>query len=62
MAFEKNEIIKFLIDYKFFTIPALCVFTAFILIITWYQVRQGWRFYFSKRRLIEFLYGKYFEL
>ena len=61
MAFQKNEIINFLIDYQFIVIPALGGFAAFIAIITWYQVRQGWRFYSSKRRLIEQLQGEYFE-
>ena len=62
MAFQINEIINFLIYYQFIVIPVLGGFTAFIVILTWYQVRQGWRFYFSKRRLIKKLQGKYFEL
>ena len=61
MAFQINEIINFLIDYLVIVIPVLSGFTAFLGILTWYKVRQGWRFYSSKRRLIEQLQGKYFE-
>jgi len=62
MAFQIYEIINFLIDYQSIVIPILGGITTFLGILTWYQVRQGWRFYFSKRRLIKQLRGKYFEL
>ena len=62
MAFQINEIINFLIDSQCIVIPVLGGFAALLGILTWYQVRQGWRFYFSKRRLIKQLHGKYFEL
>jgi len=61
MAFQINEIINFLMDYLVIVIPVLGGFTAFLGILTWYKVRQGWRFYSSKRRLIEQLQGEYFE-
>ena len=62
MAFRIYEIINFFIYYQFIVIPLLGGFTAFLVILTWHQVRQGLRFYFSKRRLIKQLQGKRFEL
>ena len=47
-----NQIIIFLTENHFVIIPLLAVFSAALALLAWKQIKQGWRFYFSKRRLI----------
>ena len=47
-----NQIIIFLTENHLVIIPLLAVFSAALALFTWNQIKQGWRFYFSKRRLI----------
>jgi len=47
-----NQIIIFLTENHLVIIPLLTVFSAAFALLTWKQIKQGWRFYFSKRRLI----------
>ncbi len=48
----------FLTEYHFVIIPLLTVFSAALALLAWKQLKQGWRFYFSKRKLIAQLRGK----
>ena len=47
-----NQIIIFLTENHLIIIPLLAVFLVVLALLTWKQIKQGWRFYFSKRRLI----------
>ena len=47
-----NQIIIFLTENHLVIIPLLAVFSAALALLAWKQIKQGWRFYFSKRRLI----------
>ena len=47
-----NQIIIFLTENNLVIIPWLGVFSAAFALLAWKQIRQGWRFYLSKRRLI----------
>ena len=47
-----NQIIIFLTENHLVIIPVLAVFSAALALLAWKQIKQGWRFYFSKRRLI----------
>ena len=47
-----NPIIIFLTENYLVIIPLLVVFSATLALLAWKQIKQGWRFYFSKRRLI----------
>jgi len=47
-----NQIIIFLTEKNLVIIPLLAVFSAAFALLAWKQIRQGWRFYLSKRRLI----------
>ena len=47
-----NHIITFLTENHLIIIPLLAVFLVVLALLTWKQIKQGWRFYFSKRRLI----------
>ena len=53
-----NQIIIFLTENHLVIIPLLAVFSAALALHAWKQIKQGWRFYFSKRRLIEQLREK----
>ena len=53
-----NQIIIQISENHLVIIPLLAVFLATLALLTWKQIRQGWRFYFSKRRLIEKLREK----
>ena len=46
------QIIIFLADNHLIIIPLLAVFSAALALLAWKQIKQGWMFYFSKRRLI----------
>ena len=47
-----NQIIIFLTENHLVIIPLLAVFSAALALLAWKQIKQGWRFYFSKHRLI----------
>ena len=47
-----NQIIVFIIENHLVIIPLLAFFSAALSFLAWKQIKQGWRFYFSKRRLI----------
>ena len=53
-----NQIIIFLTENNLVIIPLLAVFSVALALLAWKQIKQGWRFYLSKRRLIEQLRGK----
>ena len=57
-----NQIITFITENHLVIIPLLAVFSAALALIAWKQIKQGWRFYFSKRRLIEQLIENNFKL
>ena len=57
-----NQIIIFLTENHLVIIPVLAVFSAALALLAWKQIKQGWRFYFSKRRLIAQLREKNFKL
>ena len=57
-----NKIILFLTENYLVIIPLLAVFSAALALLAWKQIKQGWRFYFSKRRLIAQLREKNFRL
>ena len=46
------QIIIFLTENHLIIIPLLAVLSAALALLAWMQIKQGWRFYFSKRRLI----------
>ena len=56
------QIIIFLTENHLVIIPLLAVFSAALALLAWKQIKQGWRFYFSKRRLIAQLREKNFKL
>ena len=47
-----NQIIIFLTENHLVIIPLIAVFSAALALLAWKQIKHGWRFYFSKRRLI----------
>ena len=47
-----NQIIIFLTENHLVIIPLLAVFSASLALLAWNQIKLGWRFYFSKRRLV----------
>ena len=47
-----NKIIILLTENHSVIIPLLAVFSAALALLAWKQIKQGWRLYFSKRRLI----------
>ena len=47
-----NQIIILLTENNLVIIPLLAVFLVALALLVWKQIKQGWRFYFSKRRLI----------
>tara|TARA_B100000686_G_scaffold15811_1_gene14919 strand:+ start:492 stop:674 length:183 start_codon:yes stop_codon:yes gene_type:complete len=53
-------IIIFITENHLVIIPFLTVFSAAFALLAWKQIKQGLRFYFSKRRLIAKLRGKDF--
>ena len=52
MDMQLNHIIIFLTENHLVIIPVLVVFSAALALLAWKQIKQGWRFYFSKRKLI----------
>ena len=52
MDMQINQIITFLTENHLVIIPLLAVFSAALALLAWKQIKQGWNFYFSKRRLI----------
>ena len=57
-----NQIIIFLIENHSITIPLIAVCSAALAILAWNQIKHGWRFYISKRRLTAQLREKNFKL
>ena len=47
-----NQIIIFLTENHLVIIPFLAVFSAALALLVLKQIKQGWKFYFSKRKLI----------
>ena len=47
-----NQIVIVLIENHLVVIPMLAVFSAALALLAWKQIKHGWIFYFSKRRLI----------
>ncbi len=60
MDIHLNQIIIFFIENHFVAIPFLAFFTAALALLVWKRIKQGWEFYFSKRKLIELLREKNF--
>ena len=56
-----NQIIIFLTKNHWLIVPLLAVFSAALALLAWKQIKQGWKFYFSKRRLIAQLREKNFK-
>ncbi|MDG1176771.1 MAG: hypothetical protein P8L36_09890 [SAR324 cluster bacterium] len=53
MNIQINEFIKIIIDYQLLAFPILGILLTLLLILSWRQARRGWRFYLSKRKLLE---------
>ena len=47
-----NQIIIFLTENHLVIIPLLAVSSAVLALLAWNQIKNGCKFYFSKRRLI----------
>ena len=47
-----NQIIIIITENQLVIILLLAVFSAALALLVWKQIKQGWKFYFSKRRLI----------
>ena len=56
-----SQMIIFLTENHLVIIPFIAVFSAALALLAWKQIKQGWRFYFSKRRLIAQLREKNFK-
>ena len=52
------QIIIFLTENHLVMIPLLAVFSVALALLAWKQIKQGRRFYFSKRKLITQLIEK----
>ena len=57
-----NQIIIFLTENHLVIIPFIAVFSAALALLAWKQIKQGWGFYFSKRKLIAQLREKNLKL
>ena len=53
-----NQIIIYITKNHLVIIPLLAFFSGALALLAWKQIKQGWKFYFSKRRLIEELREK----
>ena len=47
-----NQIIIFLTENHLVIILFIAVFSAALALLAWKQIKQGWKFHFSKRKLI----------
>ena len=47
-----NQIIIFLTENHLVIIPLLTFFLAALALLAWKQIKEGWRLYCSKRRMI----------
>ena len=56
-----SQMIIFLTENHLVIILFIAVFSAALALLAWKQIKQGWRFYFSKRRLIAQLREKNFK-
>tara|TARA_B100000686_G_scaffold166842_1_gene174302 strand:+ start:197 stop:379 length:183 start_codon:yes stop_codon:yes gene_type:complete len=52
MDLMSDQLIIFIKENHLFIISLLAVFSAILALLAWKQIKQGWRFYFSKRKLI----------
>ena len=53
-----KQIIIFIIENHLVIIPLLAFFSAALALLVWKRIKQGWKFYSSKRKLIELLREK----
>ena len=53
-----KQIIIFIIENHLVIIPLLAFFSAVLALLVWKRIKQGWKFYSSKRKLIELLREK----
>ena len=53
-----KQIIIFFAENYLVTIPLLVIFSTALALLAWKQTKNGYRFFFSKRRLIEQLREK----
>ncbi len=53
-----NQIVIYLTKNHLVIIPLLIFFSGALALLAWRQIKQGWRFHFSKRRLIKQLREK----
>ena len=58
MDIPLNQIIIFIIENHLVIIPMLVFFSAALALLVWKRIKQGWKFYYSKRKLIELLREK----
>jgi len=58
MDIHLNQIIKFFIENHLVIIPSLAFFSAALALLVWKRIKQGLKFYSSKRKLIELLREK----
>jgi len=47
-----NQIVKFIIWNHSITIPLLTIFSIALALLAWNQIKLGWLFYISKRKLV----------
>ena len=47
-----DQVVIFITENRLVIIPFLAVCSAALTLLAWKQIKQGWRFYFSKRKLI----------
>jgi len=52
MDIQLNQIIIFLTENPLVITLLLAAFSTALALLAWKQIKQGWRFYISKRRLI----------
>ena len=53
-----KQIIIFITENHLVIIPLLAFFSAALALLVWKRIKQGWKFYSSKRKLIELLREK----
>ena len=52
MDLISDQVIIFIKENHLVIISLLTFFAAALALLAWKQIKQGWRFYFSKRKLI----------
>ena len=58
MDLISDQVIIFIKENQMVIMSLLAVFSAVLALLAFKQIKQGWRFYFSKRRLISQLREK----